>query len=102
MISIKPNSNPRKYLRMKSVSLNIRLVSRILSLAFALAVVAACKQSGGNEDTSTASQNTPVETEDGGFVEILDGRTLTNWVGDTTYWSVRDGNLSDQITSATI
>lgn len=87
---------------MKSVSLNIRIVSRILSLAFALAVVAACKQSGGNEDASTASQNTPVETEDGGFVEIFDGRTLTGWEGDTTYWSVRDGNLVGQITPATL
>lgn len=76
--------------------------SRILLLAFTLAVVVACKQSGGNEDASTEGQNTPAETEEAGFVEIFDGKSLTGWEGDTTYWSVRNGNLVGEITPTTL
>ncbi len=28
------------------------------------------------------------------FVEIFDGKTLDGWVGDPTYWSVRDGAIT--------
>ena len=87
---------------MKFVSLKIRPVSRILLLAFTLAAGAACKQSGDNEDASAEGQSTPAETEDAGFVEIFDGKTLTGWEGDTTYWSVRDGNLVGEITPTTL
>lgn len=76
--------------------------SRILLLAFTLAVVVACKQSGGNEDASTEGQNPPAETEEAGFVEIFDGKSLTGWEGDTTYWSVRNGNLVGEITPTTL
>jgi len=33
-----------------------------------------------------------------GFVQIFDGKTLTGWEGDTTYWHVEDGKLVGQVT----
>jgi hypothetical protein len=37
-----------------------------------------------------------------GFVEIFDGRTLNNWVGDTTYWRVEDSCLVGIVTPETL
>jgi hypothetical protein len=37
-----------------------------------------------------------------GFVPIFDGRTLDNWVGDSTYWNVEDGCLTGTITPSTL
>jgi hypothetical protein len=40
--------------------------------------------------------------EDNGFVQIFDGRTLHDWVGDTTYWRVEDNCLVGVVTAATL
>ena len=37
-----------------------------------------------------------------GFVRIFDGKTLTGWEGDPTYWRVEGGNLVGEITPATL
>jgi hypothetical protein len=37
-----------------------------------------------------------------GFVRIFDGRTLDNWVGDSTYWRVEDDCLVGVVTPATL
>jgi len=37
-----------------------------------------------------------------GFVKIFDGKTLTGWEGDSTYWRVENGNLVGEITPATL
>ncbi|MEO5890824.1 MAG: DUF1080 domain-containing protein [Ferruginibacter sp.] len=37
-----------------------------------------------------------------GFVQIFDGKTLTGWEGDTTYWKVENGNLVGEITPTTL
>jgi len=37
-----------------------------------------------------------------GFVKIFDGKTLTGWEGDPTYWRVENGNLVGEITPATL
>ena len=37
-----------------------------------------------------------------GFVRIFDGKTLHNWVGDSTYWRVEDGCLVGVVTPATL
>ena len=36
------------------------------------------------------------------FVQIFDGKTLTGWEGDSTYWRVENGNLVGEITPATL
>jgi hypothetical protein len=37
-----------------------------------------------------------------GFTQIFDGKSLDNWVGDSTYWSVQDNCLVGTITPETI
>jgi hypothetical protein len=37
-----------------------------------------------------------------GFVRIFDGKTLNNWVGDSTYWRVDSGSLTGVVTPETI
>lgn len=37
-----------------------------------------------------------------GFDLIFDGKSLTNWKGDTTYWSVENGNLVGEVTPETL
>jgi hypothetical protein len=40
--------------------------------------------------------------EKDGFVSLFDGKTLHNWVGDTTYWRVEDGCLVGVVTPETL
>lgn len=37
-----------------------------------------------------------------GFVRIFDGKTLSNWVGDSTYWRVDSGSLVGEVTPETL
>jgi hypothetical protein len=37
-----------------------------------------------------------------GFQPIFDGKALTNWEGNPTYWKVEDGSLVGEITPTTI
>ena len=37
-----------------------------------------------------------------GFVKIFDGKSLDGWIGDSTYWSVENGNLVGIVTPETI
>ena len=43
-----------------------------------------------------------LRADDGGFQPIFDGRTLSGWDGDPTYWRVENGNLVGEVTPATI
>ena len=69
----------------------LRKESRIIATGLILAVI------------MTASMTTPgmaqrkKETKDG-FTSIFDGKTLTGWDGDPTYWRVENGNLVGEIT----
>jgi hypothetical protein len=49
-------------------------------------------------DTTENEMVTESSSDEEGFVQIFDGKTLTNWEGDTTYWGVKDGALVGQIT----
>jgi hypothetical protein len=44
----------------------------------------------------------PVEGDEPGYAPIFDGRALTGWDGDATYWRVENGALVGEITPATI
>lgn len=51
------------------------------------------------------SISSPLEAQpalEEGFESIFDGRTLTNWEGDPTYWSVADGALVGIVTPETL
>ncbi|RCS26678.1 DUF1080 domain-containing protein [Polaribacter sp. WD7] len=40
--------------------------------------------------------------EKSGFYPIFNGKNLEGWYGDVTYWSVKDGILTGEVTSETI
>lgn len=44
----------------------------------------------------------PLTGPEPGFNSIFDGKTLTGWEGDPTYWSVIDGAMVGQITPQTV
>lgn len=65
-------------------------------------IAAACNRPKDAEASADANSETPADTNDDGFVQIFDGKTLEDWEGDTTYWSVSDGKLVGQITPETV
>ncbi|HEX6426344.1 MAG TPA: DUF1080 domain-containing protein [Niastella sp.] len=42
------------------------------------------------------------DQDNDGFVQIFDGKTLNNWVGDSTYWRVEDSCLVGIVTPETL
>lgn len=70
---------------------------------FSSVIVSAFFLGGCNKPAQTSEQAPVDSTEEGdGFVQIFDGKTLTNWVGDSTYWRVENGNLVGEVTPATL
>lgn len=64
---------------------------------FFLILVSGCKKPA--EDSQQVSTDS---IEEDGFVQIFDGKTLTNWKGDSTYWHVEDGSLVGEVTPTTL
>lgn len=54
--------------------------------------------SSGFDYTSLFHDMKPDDTE--GFLQIFDGRSLTGWDGDTTYWRVESGSIVGESTPA--
>lgn len=52
--------------------------------------------------TACVTTKTKQHDNDDGFVSIFDGKTLNNWSGDSTYWTVEDGCLTGTVTPATL
>jgi len=52
--------------------------------------------------TERGAGNADQEQSDEGFIPIFNGKTLSNWEGDSTYWSVENGCLVGEVTPATI
>ncbi|MGN6494264.1 MAG: 3-keto-disaccharide hydrolase [Agriterribacter sp.] len=66
---------------------------------FAAATIAGCNSETSKEDTTTTTKDsTDAPTASADFTEIFDGKTLTGWDGDTTYWRVEDGAITGEIT----
>lgn len=59
------------------------------------------KQEHDNTSTDQEESDISMNSNESGFVQIFDGKTLVGWEGDTTYWRVENGNLVGEITSAT-
>lgn len=58
--------------------------------------------SSNNPSSEKGAGNTDQAQLDEGFIPIFDGKTLSNWEGDSTYWSVENGCLVGEVTPATI
>ena len=83
--------------------LNNMYLKTMLIGMFVLAVMWSCKKSESENESAAATQPAEeVAQEEEGFVQIFDGKSLANWKGDTTYWSVRDGSLIGRITPTTL
>ena len=52
--------------------------------------------------TGCVTTKNKIQLTDQGFISIFDGKTLNNWVGDSTYWKVEDGCLTGIVTSSTL
>lgn len=60
-------------------------------------------QSCKEKKTETTSEKVEVnEAASDGFVKIFDGKTLTDWKGDSNYWRVENGNLVGEVTPETL
>lgn len=81
----------------------LRKINRILVvLVPAVFILTSCggsQENGGGEVDLVDSLSTG---EEDGFVEIFDGQTLDGWEGDSTYWSVENGNLVGEVTPSTL
>jgi len=68
-----------------------------------LLVFVSCNgQPSGDKSNDEAKESHDALTAKDDFVQIFDGKTLNNWIGDTTYWSVENGNLVGQVTPTTL
>lgn len=68
-----------------------------------LIVNTACDKPAGNQEEKDAQALTAAHSpDDDGFVRIFDGKTLTDWEGDTTYWSAENGILKGEVTPTTL
>ncbi len=61
-----------------------------------LLMAQACNGTAGNKDAA-ANDSTAQAESDQNFVDMLDGKTLSGWEGDTTIWRVENGILIGEI-----
>src|SRR5690349_12634372 len=54
------------------------------------------------EHCTSPKKTTAGNNNDTEFIEIFDGKSLNQWKGDSTYWSVEDGCLTGTVTPETI
>lgn len=80
----------------------VRWSSLLVSLSFAVALVAACMAAEQPKAPAEKSAAAPPEklSEDG-FVQIFNGKDLTEWTGDDVHWSVKDGAIHGEATEQT-
>jgi len=81
---------------MKKYSKRYRQVTCIIAIVLMLT---SCQEKPKEKVTDTAQEEV---VQDEGFVSIFDGKTLNNWDGDPSYWSVENGNLVGEITPETL
>ena len=67
-----------------------RTFNPFLLVLIAIIGLQSCKDKKENKSIEKAEATM---TEQDGFVQIFDGKTLDNWEGDPNYWKVENGNL---------
>ena len=76
---------------------NIKLL--LIELFVLIIIITVGTAFTGVEDMESADEQQKTEK---GFKQIFDGKTLNNWNGDPTYWSVRDNCLLGEVTPSTL
>lgn len=82
----------------------IQIVKLILVFTVAYSFSSCNNPAHNTEMKSGITGHVPSATvkEETGFVSIFDGKSLSGWEGDSTYWRVEDGNIVGEITPETI
>ncbi len=78
---------------------NIKILPWILLLPLLINCNGQSSGKKQNNETKGSGDAPNMEEE---FVQIFDGKTLNNWKGDPTYWSVENGSLVGQVTPTTL
>ena len=78
-----------------------------LSIPFIILVVISlnllgCGEKKGNEAKPNEKTENVSNVDKDGFMQIFDGKTLEGWTGDSKYWSVKNGNLTGEVTPETL
>ncbi|ATC62616.1 glycosyl hydrolase [Nibricoccus aquaticus] len=83
-------------------------MKRFLSCVFSLLVIggAGVQTTTGTETVPAyvpkqSDRPAPMEGDEPGFEAIFDGKSLTGWAGDLTYWRVEAGTMIGEITEQT-
>lgn len=72
----------------------------IVPVALFLATsIYSCKE---KKESNTAQDTVKSSIEKDDFVQIFDGKSLTDWKGDPNYWRVENGNLVGEVTPETL
>ena len=79
---------------LKRINIKLLPIGTIL-IVFAVITGIACNSS------SARTEMNDQQSDKDNFVQIFDGKTLNNWKGDTAFWSVRNGILTGEETTAT-
>ncbi|MCM4172083.1 DUF1080 domain-containing protein [Arenibacter sp. TNZ] len=72
----------------------IALILIVLCISFQ-----SCKEKA---QTKTEEQTQDLTMKSDGFAPIFDGKTLTGWDADPSYWRVENGNLVGEVTPTTL
>src|SRR5262245_9315724 len=65
-------------------------------------LIAAGRQNTPPYTPKQSDRPIPIESDEAGFRQIFDGRTLTGWEGNPTYWRAENGSLVGEITPQTV
>src|SRR5680860_513248 len=85
--------------QMKNRKKSRKLVFGIVGIMAMVFGLHSCKE----KKSEKVEEDTDQVVEDGdGFVQIFDGKTLEGWEGDPKYWSVKNGNLTGEVTPETL
>lgn len=78
---------------------NIKFIPWIILL---LALINCNGKSSSKKQKDEPKESAVTQNVEEDFVQIFDGKTLNNWKGDPTYWSVENGSLVGQVTPTTL
>ncbi|WP_246560421.1 MULTISPECIES: 3-keto-disaccharide hydrolase [Zobellia] len=84
---------------MNKYSSVFKLMGRTLFALTLLLGFQSCKE---KKQETTVETTAKVQEKEDGFINIFDGKTLTNWKGDLNYWRVENGHLVGEVTPETL
>lgn len=78
------------------------MINKNITYLMAAAAIGLISISCTQSHSASSDEEQAVVENESEFVSIFNGENLDGWEGDTTYWSVQDGNLVGEITPSTL